>query len=162
MKRRLSWHFYVVCTVVVVAAAVFFWHFRRMEEYAYELADLEVMRNAEDMARLLWYGKLPDAPVEYWFSPGELSLRPITEPIPRHCGMGTKMTGGAVKDFKEKTGKTYNYSEHDDYRDKALLVTVDNSNGTLDIRVDWVIRKYQYVQYANLFDELDPAWFAVD
>ncbi len=27
---------------------------------------------------------------------------------------------------------------------------------------DPLIRKYQYVQYANLFDEIDPAWFAVD
>lgn len=26
---------------------------------------------------------------------------------------------------------------------------------------DPLIRKYQYIQYANLFDEIDPAWFAV-
>ena len=24
---------------------------------------------------------------------------------------------------------------------------------------DPLIQKYQYVQYANLFDEIDPAWF---
>lgn len=26
---------------------------------------------------------------------------------------------------------------------------------------DPLIRKYQYIQYANLFDEIDPAWFAI-
>ncbi len=35
-------------------------------------------------------------------------------------------------------------------------------NSVEEIMDDPLIRKYQYVQYANLFDELDPAWFAVD
>ena len=26
---------------------------------------------------------------------------------------------------------------------------------------DPLIQKYQYIQYANLFDEIDPAWFEV-
>ncbi len=30
-----------------------------------------------------------------------------------------------------------------------------------DLLDDPLIRKYQYIQYANLFDEIDPAWFAV-
>lgn len=30
-----------------------------------------------------------------------------------------------------------------------------------DIIDDPLIRKYQYIQYANLFDEIDPAWFEV-
>lgn len=31
-----------------------------------------------------------------------------------------------------------------------------------DIIDDPLIRKYQYIQYANLFDEIDPAWFEVN
>ena len=32
---------------------------------------------------------------------------------------------------------------------------------TEDVMADPLIQKYQYIQYANLFDELDPAWFEV-
>lgn len=33
--------------------------------------------------------------------------------------------------------------------------------GVADVLDDPLIRKYQYIQYANLFDEIDPAWFEV-
>ena len=33
--------------------------------------------------------------------------------------------------------------------------------GVAEVMDDPLIQKYQYVQYANLFDELDPAWFEV-
>ena len=33
--------------------------------------------------------------------------------------------------------------------------------GVAEIMDDPLIQKYQYIQYANLFDELDPAWFEV-
>ena len=33
--------------------------------------------------------------------------------------------------------------------------------GIAEVMDDPLIRKYQYIQYANLFDEIDPAWFAV-
>ncbi len=35
-------------------------------------------------------------------------------------------------------------------------------SGVAEVMDDPLIRKYQYIQYANLFDELDPAWFAVE
>ena len=43
---------------------------------------------------------------------------------------------------------------------------VIDSEGTIydsisEIIDDPLIRKYQYIQYANLFDEIDPAWFEV-
>lgn len=34
--------------------------------------------------------------------------------------------------------------------------------GVAEVMDDPLIRKYQYIQYANLFDKLDPAWFAVN
>ena len=34
--------------------------------------------------------------------------------------------------------------------------------GVAELADDPLIQKYQYVQYANLFDEIDPAWFEVD
>ncbi len=34
-------------------------------------------------------------------------------------------------------------------------------SGVAEVMDDPLIQKYQYVQYANLFDEIDPAWFAV-
>ena len=33
--------------------------------------------------------------------------------------------------------------------------------GVAEIMDDPLIQKYQYIQYANLFDEIDPAWFEV-
>ena len=33
--------------------------------------------------------------------------------------------------------------------------------GVADVMDDPLIQKYQYIQYANLFDEIDPAWFEV-
>ena len=33
--------------------------------------------------------------------------------------------------------------------------------GVAEVMDDPLIRKYQYIQYANLFDEIDPAWFEV-
>lgn len=136
---KLSWHFYAVCFLVAVVAVAVSFHFSRIEEYAYEMADLEVMRNAEDTAILLWRDKLPDTPVGFWYLPGELRLIPDTEPMPIRCGMGTGKAGGAVSDFEAKAGKNYGYSEHEDYRDKALHVTVSKSDDDLDIRVNWVV-----------------------
>ena len=34
--------------------------------------------------------------------------------------------------------------------------------GVAEVMDDPLIRKYQYIQYANLFDEIDPAWFTVN
>lgn len=33
--------------------------------------------------------------------------------------------------------------------------------GVAEVMDDPLIQKYQYVQYANMFDEIDPAWFAI-
>ena len=33
--------------------------------------------------------------------------------------------------------------------------------GVAEVMDDPLIQKYQYIQYANLFDEIDPAWFEV-
>ena len=33
--------------------------------------------------------------------------------------------------------------------------------GVAEVMDDPLIKKYQYIQYANLFDDIDPAWFAV-
>ena len=33
--------------------------------------------------------------------------------------------------------------------------------GVAEVMDDPLIKKYQYVQYANMFDEIDPAWFAI-
>ena len=34
-------------------------------------------------------------------------------------------------------------------------------NSVTEVMDDPLIQKYQYIQYANLFDEIDPAWFEV-
>ncbi len=34
--------------------------------------------------------------------------------------------------------------------------------GVAEVMDDPLIQKYQYIQYANLFDEIDPAWFEVN
>ncbi|MBR1670345.1 MAG: sulfatase-like hydrolase/transferase [Butyrivibrio sp.] len=35
-------------------------------------------------------------------------------------------------------------------------------SGVAEVMDDPLIKKYQYIQYANLFDEIDPAWFEVN
>ena len=34
-------------------------------------------------------------------------------------------------------------------------------SGVAEVMDDPLIKKYQYIQYANMFDEIDPAWFEV-
>ena len=34
--------------------------------------------------------------------------------------------------------------------------------GVAEVMDDPLIQKYQMIQYANLFDELDPVWFTVN
>ena len=34
--------------------------------------------------------------------------------------------------------------------------------GVTEVMDDPLIQKYQYVQHANMFDEIDPAWFEVN
>ena len=43
------------------------------------------------------------------------------------------------------------------------VIDIDGNiyTGVAEVMDDPLIRKYQYIQYANLFDEIDPAWFAV-
>ena len=35
-------------------------------------------------------------------------------------------------------------------------------SGVAELEDDPLIRKYQYIQYANMFDEIDPAWFEAE
>ena len=44
------------------------------------------------------------------------------------------------------------------------VIDIDGNiyTGVAEVMDDPLIRKYQYIQYANLFDELSPAWFAVN
>ena len=53
----------------------------------------------------------------------------------------------------------------DDIQIKGVVVGNDIEGniytGVAEVMDDPVIRKYQYIQYANLFDEIDPAWFEV-
>ena len=43
------------------------------------------------------------------------------------------------------------------------VMDIDGNNytGVAEVMDDPLIQKYQYIQYANLFDEIDPAWFEV-
>lgn len=137
MKRKLSWHFYAVIIIVISVFAAVGAYFVKHEEYACEMADLQAMRSAAMAAEALWYRKLPEETVDYWYDATSFSLVPITDSKPSPCGSGTSRFGGAVKDFVDKTNGSYGYSEYEDYRDKVLHVTVDNNNGTLNIAVEW-------------------------
>lgn len=108
------------------------------EESSSEMADLQGMRGAELTAMQEWKDKLPDEPVEYWYNPDTFELIPISEPKPDSLGLGKKGEGGAVDDFEADTGMSYEYDESKDYTDKVIHVTVSNSDGELDIKVDWV------------------------
>ena len=43
------------------------------------------------------------------------------------------------------------------------VIDIDGNvyTGVAEVMDDPLIQKYQYIQYANLFDEIDPAWFEV-
>lgn len=44
------------------------------------------------------------------------------------------------------------------------VIDIDGNiyTGVAEVMDDPLIRKYQHIQYANLFDEIDPAWFTVN
>ena len=44
------------------------------------------------------------------------------------------------------------------------VIDIDGNvfTGVAEVMDDPLIQKYLYIQYANLFDEIDPAWFEVN
>lgn len=103
-----------------------------------EMADLQGMRGAELTAMQEWRGRLPDATVEYWYDPDTFELFPTSDKKPSSFGLGTKGKGGAVKEFEEITGMSYEYEEGADYTSKVIHVIVTGEDGKLDVKVDWV------------------------
>lgn len=138
MKKKLSWHFYAVCSVIAIITVIMFAHFSSQEEYACEMADLQTMRSAQAAAVLLWHDSLPEGPVEYWFDTKTLLLVLASEPMPDPYGVGTKRVGHAIKAFDGDTGSSFDYLENEDYTDKILHVVVSNKDGNLDLRLEWV------------------------
>lgn len=55
---------------------------------------------------------------------------------------------------------------HEKYPVISSMGVIDDEGnvytGVAELEDDPLIQKYQYVQYANLFDEIDPAWFEVE
>ena len=138
MKIKLSWHFFAVCLIVINVTATVYAYYSRNEEYAYEMADLQAMRCAEELAQATWYDTLPTEPVKYWFDAANYSLILESDPKPAPYGMGTKRYGGAVKSFQKETNLFFQYNESEDYRGKILLITADKDAGQLTVGVNWV------------------------
>lgn len=138
MKKKLSWHFWLVCGVIAVIAVLMSIHFSRKTEYACEMADLQTMRSAEAVAALMWRDKLPEDPAEYWFDSRTMQLIPTSEPMPEPYGAGTKRNGYAEKDFQDQADASYDYSGREDYTDRVLHVFVSSQDGRLNIAIDWV------------------------
>ena len=138
MMYKLSWHFYAVLLIVMSIAFTVGVYFVKTEEYAYEMADLQAMRAAFESAKMIWYNKLPEETVEYWYDADNYTLVPITEAIPAPCGEGTRRFGGALRDFKSQAQMNFtNYNESEDYKGKIPHVVVNEEAGELMISVDW-------------------------
>ena len=138
MKKKLSWHFYLVCVFIAIIVLVLCTYFNRKLEYAYEMTDLQTMRSAEAAAALLWRDNLPENPVEYWFDANSLELIPASEQRPEAYGAGTGRVGYALKGFDDQHITLAGYSEGADYTDKILKVVVSGKDDELDIAMDWV------------------------
>ena len=126
----------VAAAAAIIASAMIFLNTRT--ERAAEMADLQAMRAAESVARLTWKDKLPDQPEEYWYDGANYALIPATEPKPARYGQGTERAGGAVKAFRDETGKAYPYDETRNYFGGILRVTVSSRDGALRVDMDWV------------------------
>lgn len=135
MKTKFSWHFYAACGIIVIVLLTINAHFLRKEEFAYEMADLQAMRNAEAAAMMIWKDRVPE---EDTFNMWNLSLIPTSEPMPESVSLGTAKRGGAVKAFEAETGLHYDYLENENYRGKILHVAVSGASGSTEITVDWV------------------------
>ncbi len=138
MKKKLSWHFYLVCVFIAIIVMVLCVYFNQKLENAYEMTDLQTMRSAEAAAALLWRDNLPQNPVEYWFDADSLELIPASEPRPEAYGAGTGRVGHALKNIDDKYTSLAGYSESADYTDKILKVVVSSKDDDLDIDMEWV------------------------
>lgn len=138
MKRKLSWHFYAVSLIVLNIAMTVYAFITKDMEYSLEISDLQAMRNAEISAEMEWDDNSFDELKEYWYDAMLNSLIPINHSKPAPYGVGTRISGGSVKDFTKKTGHTYNYNESESYEGKILSVSVYKKYGNLRIEMKWV------------------------
>lgn len=138
VKGKHSWHFYTACATIVAIIIIFSAYLEKIEEYSYEMADLQAMRNADVTAMMKWKNKLPDEMTEYWYDPHSFELIQTNNPKPESHGLGRKRKGGAVEEFESDTNVSYEYDEGTDYNNKVIRVIVRNEEGKLDIRVNWV------------------------
>ena len=138
MKRKFSWHFYAALAVVLLLTVIVVFHFKRTEERALEMADLQAMHSAEAAALLEWRNFGPFDHAEYWYDAWHFRLYPATEEMPAAFGCGAALPGGAVKKFKSETGLSYEYSESQSYKGMVLRVTVENESGEPKVAVHWV------------------------
>lgn len=138
MKRKLSWHFYAVCLIVLNVAMAVTAFFIKDLEYSFEMLDLQAMRNAEISAKTKWNDDHPDTPKEYWYDAMLYSLIPADQPKPAPYGSGTRKRGGSVRYFTEKTGLAYYYDESKSYEGKILSVSFRTESGDPQIELKWV------------------------
>ena len=123
--------------VFLVAAALgqrFF--FTQNIEKQHERSDLELMRMAEGVTRILLIKKGAEAE-EYWLNANAMMLLPSSFDKPAGYGSGTSRAGGATKDYLDENGVlTLDYDEKTDYTDKIIMVTIDPE--TEEVAVRWV------------------------
>lgn len=134
-----SWHFCVALLLIISIASTVSAYYLNMEEYAYEMSDLQIMGNVASAVQIEWKNSIPDELVEYWFDATTCSLVPISDSKPFPYGLGTQRYGGAVRDFQEQTGiKFKNYSDAESYKEKLLHVAVYEQDDGISIALDWV------------------------
>ena len=137
-KRFLSRIAPFAAALVLVVIGLALWLSRRTE-CSMETADLQSMRGAETTAALLFRDAPPEEAESYWYDIQQFALIPASEAMPQPYGMGTPRRGNALRPFSEEFGKSYEYDESWDYRNRILRVTVSpDAAGGLSISVDWV------------------------
>ena len=125
----------IICVAVIAGISAFL---EKRRENSNEMADLQGMMMAEMTSRLILQDAEIEEPVEFWYDISTLSLVNISEQMPAPYGLGTARKGGALKQFIEETGVTYEYDESFDYRNSVLKVTASPaSDGTLQVTVVW-------------------------
>ena len=138
MKKRNPVATIVIIAVLIGAFIMAYQFMLRKTEQSNELADLQAMRGAEATAMMIWKDKVPEEPVEYWYSANTFELIDATEAKPAPYGLGTKRSGGGSKSFQNETGLNHEYLESKDYTDKVIRVDVDKDDaGELRIRMNW-------------------------
>jgi hypothetical protein len=125
--------------VIVAGLLVGIWtHLQKQTEGSYEIADLECMKAAALTGELQIKHGINEDVAQYWFDAGTYELIAEGDGVPTPYGLGTAMLGEGTKQFEPQSGYSFEYDESEDYTDKVIHVTINQTAPKGEqVKVEW-------------------------